>query len=185
MKVSANVKIAMQSFEILVWWGKCPNAPSDCAPALFDTAVKSLNCFMLSATARMNWACLMIGPQPSRNCTSWNDIASSASWAKIECSPGETIRLSIVVVQTVRFWVFDSVVFRFCSVSDKFSNRWRYLQWLKNLSDDLKRHLWAITITPQQSASTFKIPLVRTNASRERGFNLTEYTILHNRISLL
>jgi len=53
---SANVKIAMQSFEI--FWGempKCPNAhPPDRAPALFDTVVKILNYFMLSATTRMN-----------------------------------------------------------------------------------------------------------------------------------
>ena len=69
---------------------------------------------MLSATARMDWAWLMIGPLPSRNCTSWNDIASSASCAKIECSPGETIRLSIMV-WTISFgflavWHFGFVV---------------------------------------------------------------------------
>jgi len=96
---------------------KCPNSPPpDCAPALFDTVVKSLNCFMLPATARMNWAWLTIGPLPSRNCTSWNDIASSASWAKMECSAGETIRLSITVVWTISFgflavWHFGFVAF--------------------------------------------------------------------------
>jgi len=93
---------------------KCP--PPDCAPALFDTVVKSLNYFMLSVTTRMNWAWLMIGPLPSRNCTSWNGTASSASWAKIECSAGETIRLSTIVVWTVSFgflavWYFGFVVF--------------------------------------------------------------------------
>jgi len=63
LKVSANVKIAMQSFEIF-GEGECPNAPPpDCAPALFDTVVKSLHYFMLSATTRMNWAWLIIGPQ--------------------------------------------------------------------------------------------------------------------------
>jgi len=36
------------------YWGKCPNAPPDCVPALFDTVVKSLNYFMLSAATRMN-----------------------------------------------------------------------------------------------------------------------------------
>ena len=53
LKVSANVKIAMQSFDILGRNAQMPPTP-DCAPALFDTAVKSLNYFMLSATTRMN-----------------------------------------------------------------------------------------------------------------------------------
>jgi len=90
------------------------------ACALFDTVVKSL-WFMLSAKARMNWPWLMTGPLPSLNCTSWNDIASSARWAKIECFPGETTRFSILLIQTVsKFCAFGSVVLLFCSVSDKF-----------------------------------------------------------------
>jgi len=99
------------------WGGESSNVhPHDCAPALFDTVVKSLNYFRLSATTRMNWAWSMIGPLPSRDCTSWNDIASSASWAKIGSSSGETIRLSIIVVWIVslRFlavWYLGFVVF--------------------------------------------------------------------------
>jgi len=45
----------MQSFEILVGSNAQMPRPG-CAPALFDTVVKSLNlnCVMLSATVRMN-----------------------------------------------------------------------------------------------------------------------------------
>ena len=60
---------------------------------------------------------------PSLNFTSWNDIAFSARWAKMECSPEEATRLSIRFVNIVsKVWAFGSVVFRFCSVSDKFFN---------------------------------------------------------------
>jgi len=51
-EISANVKIAVQTFEN--FFGEMPKYPPDCAPALFDTVVKSLNYIMLSATTRMN-----------------------------------------------------------------------------------------------------------------------------------
>ena len=39
----------------------------------------------------------------------------------MECFPGEAIRLSIRFVYAVsKVWAFGSVVFWFCSVSDKF-----------------------------------------------------------------
>jgi len=41
--------------------GNAQMAPRDCAPALFDTVVESLNYFMLSATTRVNWACWWLG----------------------------------------------------------------------------------------------------------------------------
>ena len=44
----------------------------------------------------------------------------------MECSPGEAIRLSIRFVYAVsKVWAFGSVVFRLCSVSDKFVNSFK------------------------------------------------------------
>ena len=44
----------------------------------------------------------------------------------MECSPGEAIRLSIRFVYALsKVWAFGSVVFRLCSVSDKFVNSFK------------------------------------------------------------
>ena len=110
MKVSAKQMSKLLCKVLILWGANAQMPPTDCTPSLFDTVVTSLNCFMLSATARMNWAWLMIGPLLSRNCTSWNDIASCASWAKMECSPGEAIRLflEIIIIKNFIFilWKF-------------------------------------------------------------------------------
>ena len=44
----------MQSFEIFLEGNAQIPRPPDCAPALFDTVVKSLNYFVLLATTRMS-----------------------------------------------------------------------------------------------------------------------------------
>jgi len=121
-EISANVKIAMQSFEF--FWGEMPKCPPWLRACSVWSVVKSLNYFMLSATTRMNWAWLMIGLYLFAIVHSETPPAS-ASWAKLECSPGETIRLSIIVVWTVSFgfsalWYFGSVVFL-----TSFFYRWR------------------------------------------------------------
>ena len=70
--------------------------------ALLDAIVKSLSS-ILSATALINWAWFIRGLLPSLSSICWNDIAFSACWAKMKCSPGEAIIVYKLKAVTCRF----------------------------------------------------------------------------------